>query len=155
MIRYSRTAPRRSKASLHALLLFSILLAQISYQPTAWAQSVESLDIDINNIPISLSSLPPPGKRCCKYSDYFILAGGGGVCCSLNACLTVCVFFISLSLTLLLSLSANTIEPASVLAQEERIPRHLIHEQATPYIPPPTTFPPDQWGNRIPDFSQV
>jgi hypothetical protein len=40
-------------------------------------------------------------------------------------------------------------------SQKERIARHLIPEQATPYIPPPTTFPPDQWGNRIPDFSQV
>ncbi|KAG0377908.1 hypothetical protein BGX24_005195 [Mortierella sp. AD032] len=39
--------------------------------------------------------------------------------------------------------------------QEGRISRHLIPEQATPYIPPPATFPPDQWGNRVPDFSQV
>ncbi|KAF9150790.1 hypothetical protein BG015_007396 [Linnemannia schmuckeri] len=46
-------------------------------------------------------------------------------------------------------------EPAPLSAEKERTPRHLINEQATPYIPPPTTFPPDQWGNRIPDFSQV
>ncbi|KAF9903098.1 hypothetical protein EC991_004225 [Linnemannia zychae] len=38
---------------------------------------------------------------------------------------------------------------------QDRAPRHLIAEQATPYIPPPATFPPDQWGNRVPDFSQV
>ncbi|KAF9928957.1 hypothetical protein FBU30_002013 [Linnemannia zychae] len=37
----------------------------------------------------------------------------------------------------------------------ERTPCHLISKQAIPYIPPPTTFPPDQWGNRVPNFSQV
>ncbi|KAF9959294.1 hypothetical protein BGZ70_008885, partial [Mortierella alpina] len=28
-------------------------------------------------------------------------------------------------------------------------------EELSPYIAPPTDFPADQWGNRIPDFSQV
>ncbi|KAK5822646.1 hypothetical protein F5H01DRAFT_318625 [Linnemannia elongata] len=51
--------------------------------------------------------------------------------------------------------ATDDFEPASAPVQEKRISRHLIKEQATPYIPPPTTFPPDQWGNRIPDFSQV
>lgn len=53
------------------------------------------------------------------------------------------------------SSAIDYLEPAPVPVKEERIPRHLIKEQATPYLPPPTTFPPDQWGNRIPDFSHV
>ncbi|KAF9327013.1 hypothetical protein BG006_009644 [Podila minutissima] len=28
-------------------------------------------------------------------------------------------------------------------------------QQTYPYIPPPNNFPPDKWGNSIPDFSQV
>ncbi|KAG0220700.1 hypothetical protein BGX31_010688 [Mortierella sp. GBA43] len=34
-------------------------------------------------------------------------------------------------------------------------PLNLIPAEALPYIPPPLDLPPDQWGNRIPDFSQV
>ncbi|KAF9178660.1 hypothetical protein BGZ51_003064 [Haplosporangium sp. Z 767] len=30
-----------------------------------------------------------------------------------------------------------------------------IKAQAVPYIPPPNNIPPDEWGNRIPDFSFV
>ncbi|KAF9547343.1 hypothetical protein EC957_008529 [Mortierella hygrophila] len=46
MIQHSRTAPKRSKVSIRAFFLFSIILAQISYQPLAWAQSVEGIDIN-------------------------------------------------------------------------------------------------------------
>lgn len=60
MIQHSRTAPKRSKVSIRPFLLFSIILAQISYQPLAWAQSVE--DIRINSTPNSPPSplQPPP-----------------------------------------------------------------------------------------------
>ncbi|KAF9125682.1 hypothetical protein BGX30_000345, partial [Mortierella sp. GBA39] len=116
MIQHSRTAPKRSKVSIRAFLLFSIILAQISYQPLTWAQSVE--DIDINSTPDSPSSSPQPPPT-------------------------------------VLRTAIDGLEPAPAPVQEKRIPRHLIKEQAMPYIPPPTTFPPDQWGNRIPDFSQV
>ncbi|KAF9293308.1 hypothetical protein BGZ88_005528 [Linnemannia elongata] len=116
MIQHSRTTPKRSKVSIRAFLLFSIILAQISHQPLAWAQSIE--DIDINTTPNSPSTSPQPPSA-------------------------------------VLPAATDDFEPASAPVQEKRIPRHLIKEQATPYIPPPTTFPPDQWGNRIPDFSQV
>ncbi|KAG0361336.1 hypothetical protein BGZ54_009146, partial [Gamsiella multidivaricata] len=36
-----------------------------------------------------------------------------------------------------------------------RVYLNQIPRQAIPYNPPPKDFPPDQWGNRIPDFSQV
>ncbi|KAF9183401.1 hypothetical protein BGZ50_004247 [Haplosporangium sp. Z 11] len=36
-----------------------------------------------------------------------------------------------------------------------QIPLNQIAQEAIPFIPPPDDFPPDQWGNRIPDFSQV
>ncbi|KAG9070076.1 hypothetical protein KI688_009407 [Linnemannia hyalina] len=116
MIQHSRTAPKRSKVSIHAFLFFSIILAQISYQPLVWAQSVEDIDINSTPDPLSFSLKPPPA---------------------------------------VLPTAIDGLEPAPAPVQEKRIPRHLIKEQAMPYIPPPTTFPPDQWGNRIPDFSQV
>ncbi|KAG0054731.1 hypothetical protein BGZ83_010626, partial [Gryganskiella cystojenkinii] len=34
-------------------------------------------------------------------------------------------------------------------------PLYQIPIQALPYIPPPNNFPPDKWGNQVPDFSQV
>ncbi|KAG0014427.1 hypothetical protein BGZ81_000467 [Podila clonocystis] len=37
----------------------------------------------------------------------------------------------------------------------DRLPNSRITQQAYPYIPPPNNFPSDQWGNSIPDFSQV
>ncbi|KAK3814111.1 MAG: hypothetical protein J3Q66DRAFT_389475 [Benniella sp.] len=36
-----------------------------------------------------------------------------------------------------------------------RWPLNLIPNEALPYTPPPMDFPPDRWGNRVPDFSQV
>ncbi|KAG0343442.1 hypothetical protein BG004_005306 [Podila humilis] len=39
--------------------------------------------------------------------------------------------------------------------QADGVRPSTIRQQAFPYIPPPKNFPPDQWGNRIPDFSRV
>ncbi|KAF9212808.1 hypothetical protein BGZ59_006278 [Podila verticillata] len=56
--------------------------------------------------------------------------------------------------------------PGSIMAPEDplrndnssdtsRLLNNHIAQQAYPYTPPPNNFPPDQFGNMIPDFSQV
>ncbi|GJJ73312.1 hypothetical protein EMPS_05670 [Entomortierella parvispora] len=63
----------------------------------------------------------------------------------------------------LVSLTALFCLSRAALAQTDRdqaaIPgrfsRNQIPIQALPHLPPPTDFPPDKWGNRIPDFSRV
>ncbi|KAF9379535.1 hypothetical protein CPB97_008901, partial [Podila verticillata] len=66
--------------------------------------------------------------------------------------------------------ASNILEPSTVpegiMASEDPLRNHdtfeenpllnnHIAQQAYPYTPPPDNFPPDQFGNMIPDFSQV
>ncbi|KAI1314440.1 hypothetical protein EDD11_002184 [Mortierella claussenii] len=47
------------------------------------------------------------------------------------------------------------VDPQDILLTGLVEPKHQIPHEAIPYMPPPADFPPDKWGNRIPDFSQV